>query len=188
MLSNDVWKYCYWISSATLSNLQQQMLKKGVPMAGAVQNPCEALIGEIGYAEPDVWNVICKHDAAPWYHQSKFKGKALVCSSFSLSSEYEKNLETTITPVPFEPLCVLGEEEKKLLINKPAFQKRKPSGWDNFPLEMGEQITQGLAKITGRNADSWELLFQTWTAVHANFVSPQFRAEEKYLNPSLRSV
>jgi hypothetical protein len=58
------------------------MLKKGIHMTEAKQNPCEAMIGEIGYAEPDTWFVICEHDAAPWYNKSKFKGKTLVISSF----------------------------------------------------------------------------------------------------------
>jgi len=182
MLSNDVWKYCYWINCKSLSKLQQQMIKKGVSMTRAEKNPCEALIGEIGYAEPDIWDIICKHDAAPWYNKSKFKNKTLVTSSFSLDDEYKQYLETTITPVSFDPRYIPSKKEKEALINNSVFQKIKPAEWDNFPGEMGEQITQGLAKVTGKPADSWENLFQTWTAVHANFVSPQFRAEEQYLN------
>jgi len=182
MLNNDIWKYCYWISSETLSDLQQQMLNRETSLIQAEKNPCEVLAGEIGVAEPDVWSVICRHDAAPWYNQSKFKGKILVVSSFSLGNEYEEYLETTITPVDFEPLRSLTEDEKEALVNSPGFQNRKPPEWDSFPRETGEQITQGLAKITGKTAGSWEDLFQTWTAVHANFVSPQYRANEKFLN------
>jgi hypothetical protein len=78
------------------------MLKKVIHMTEVKQNSCEAMIGEIGYAEPDTWFIICEHDAAPWYNKSKFKGKTFVISSFFLDKEYEKYLETTITPVPFD--------------------------------------------------------------------------------------
>ena len=182
MLTNEIFKYCYWISDKTLFNLKQQMLEKGIQMTEAKQNPCEALLGEMGYAEPDIWSTICKFDAAPWYSKSKFIGKTLLCSSFRLETEYEQDLETTITPVSFDHENFLTEDEKKVLIDNPVFQKRKPSDWDNFPKEMGAQITKGLAKITGKPASTWENLFQDWTAVHANFVSPQYRADETYLN------
>jgi hypothetical protein len=182
MLNNDIFKFCYWVSDKTLFNLKQQMLVKEIHMTDAKQNPCEALIGEIGYAEPDIWSVICRFDAAPWYNKSKFKGMTLVASSFRLDREYEQDLETTLTPVSFDQENFLTDDEKKVLIDNPVFKNKKPPEWDNFPKDMGEQITKGLAKITGKPAGSWENLFQDWTAVHANFVSPEFRSDETWLN------
>jgi hypothetical protein len=182
MLNNDIFKYCYWVSDKTLLNLKNQMLLKKIQMTESKQNPCEALIGDIGYADPDIWPTICKFDAAPWYNKSKFRGKTLVCSSFRLDAAYEQDLETTLTPVSFDQENFLNDDEKKVLIDNPVFQDKKPLEWDNFPKEMGEQITKGLAKITGKPAGSWEDLFQDWTAVHANFVSPEFRADETYLH------
>jgi hypothetical protein len=182
MANNDVWRYCYWIDATVLSTLQKQMLKKDIRMTEAKQTPCEAMIGEIGYAESHIWSVICKYDASPWYNKSHFKDKTLMTSSFSLGSEYEQHLETTITPVSFDQPYIPNKEQKKALIKDSVFQERKPSEWDNFPKEMGVQITQGLAKIAGKTVDSWENLFQTWTAVHANFVSPQYRTDGTYMN------
>lgn len=182
MLNNDIFKYCYWVSDKTLFNLKNQMLVKEIHMTEAKQNPCEALIGEIGYADSDIWSVICRFDAAPWYNKSKFIGKTLVASSFRLDPEYEQDLETTITPVSFDQENFLTDDEKKVLIDNPVFKDKKPPEWDNFPKEMGEQITKGLAKITGKPAGSWENLFQDWTVVHANFVSPEFRSDETWLN------
>jgi hypothetical protein len=72
-------------------------------------------------------------------------------------------------------------EEKINLISNAAFQDRKPPEWDKFPRELGEQITQGISKMTGKPENSWDDLFQTWTAVHANFISPLFRADESYM-------
>ena len=182
MDNKDVWKYCYWLNAGTLPVLQQQMQGRGIPMTEAGQNPCEAMLGDIGYAEPHVWAAICKYDAEPWYNKSIFKDMTIVLSSFPIGNEYEQYLETTITPVSFDPPYLPTKEEKEELISDAVFQNQKPSVWDNFPQEMGEAITQGLAKMTGKPATSWSTLFQTWTAVHANFVSPRYRADETYLN------
>ena len=92
MLNNDIFKYCYWVSDKTLLNLKNQMLLKQIQMTESKQNPCEALIGDIGYADPDIWPTICKFDAAPWYNKSKFRGKTLVCSSFRLDAAYKQDL------------------------------------------------------------------------------------------------
>lgn len=181
MKNNEVWKYCYWLNVDTFSVLQQQMQARGTRMTEAKQNPCEAMLGEIGYVEPQIWSAICKYDAKPWYNKSVFKDKIFVVSSFPIGSEYEQFLETTITPVSFDRPYKPTKEEKEELINSTVFQDRKPSEWDDFPQEMGEKITQGLSKITGKPKDSWDALFQTWTAVHANFVSPRYRADETYL-------
>ena len=82
--NNGIWKYCYWLDDQGLSELKQEMADQGTPIVRAEQNPCEALKGEIGYAEPTTWSTICKHDAAPWYRASKHNGKNLIVSSFPL--------------------------------------------------------------------------------------------------------
>jgi len=46
---------------------------------------------------------------------------------------------------------------------------------------MGEQIATGLSKITAKPIEPWDSLFNTWTAVHSNFINPKYRAGEKYL-------
>ncbi len=181
MNSHNIWKYCYWLNSSLLSGLKKEIQERGIHIAEARQNPCEAMLGEIGYAEPYTWTSICKYDAAPWYNKSVFKDKILVVSSFPLDREYEKCLETTITPVSFDPSGMPTEEEKEELLRDAVFQDRKPPEWDKFPREMGEQITLGISKMTGKPKVSWDALFQTWTAVHSNFVSPRYRADESYM-------
>ena len=82
--SKGVWKYCYWLDDEGLSRLKKQMEEKDTAMVQAEKNPCEALKGDIGYAEPHTWDVICKHDASPWYRASRHVGKNLIVSSFPL--------------------------------------------------------------------------------------------------------
>ena len=83
------WKYSYWLDDEKLARLKEQMQARGTTMTVAQQNPCEALRGEIGYAEPRVWPTICKHDSTPWYDESRFAGKNLVVSSFPLEGEFK---------------------------------------------------------------------------------------------------
>jgi len=174
---NKPWKYVYWFNEQGVLQVKKELQENGVDPIQAKQNPCEALRGEVGYAEPHVWNIICKHDAAPWYHASKHAGKYLVVSSSPLSENYDCFLETTIELTAFEPPAMPDLEQLAALAHDSAYAAREPDGWGQFPREMGEAIVQGLTKMTGTPpaADFSELL-QTWTAVHANFVNPRYRA------------
>jgi hypothetical protein len=179
---SEIFKYCYWLDEPALAMLQKQMAGKGMEMVRAEKNPCEALRGEIGFAEPHTWDIICKHDAAPWYHASKHATKTLVLSSFPLDREYKKFLETTIELSPFKPANLPSQEEIEKLATDKAYLARQPEGWGEFPAEMGEAIVQGLSKMTGKSFGEFKDLLCTWTAVHANFVNPQYRAEKEYVD------
>jgi len=176
---NEILKYCYWLDDQFLAMLKKQMEGKGIEMVMAERNPCEALRGEIGYAEPHTWDVICKHDAAPWYHASEHGGKNLVASSFPLEQEYEQFLETTIELSPFKPERLPSEEELKQLALDEMYLSRQPEDWGKFPAEMGEAIVEGLSKMIGKPFGKFEDLLRTWTAVHANFVNPRYRAGQE---------
>ena len=115
-MNNDqhkVWKYIYWFDDNQLSCLQKEIKEQGIDIVCAQYAPCEALKGEIGYAEPHVWPLICKPDATPWYDKSKFRGKNLVATSFPLDESYNTFLETTITPVSFKPPYIPSIQEKE---------------------------------------------------------------------------
>jgi len=176
---NEILKYCYWLDDQFLAMLRKQMAEKRMEIVGAERNPCEALRGEIGYAEPHTWDIICKHDAAPWYHASRHAGKTLVVSSFPLGREYETFLETTIGLSPFKPKGLPSQEELRQLATESAYLARQPEGWGAFPEEMGEAIVQGLSKMIGKPLGKFEDLLCTWTAVHANFVNPRYRVGQE---------
>lgn len=182
MESTRPWKYCYWMDNNTLEKLKKTFTAQKLPLVRAEKNPCETLKAETGFAEPESWEIICKHDAAVWYDCSPFKGKNLVVSSAPLDSTYTPFLETTITPVDFSPSHPPSAAQMAELSKDPDFIKIKPEKWDHFPKDMGEQIVMGLSKIMANPMEPWDRLFTTWTAVHANFISPRFRAGEKYQN------
>lgn len=176
------WKYCYWLTEDIFINLKERMQAEGVQMLRAKQNPCEAVLAETGYAEPAVWNLICRFDAAPWYSASPHAGKYLVVTSKALGEPFSKFLETTIEPVEFDPPPMPGQEEKKALVANPEYQARQPKGWGEFPKETGNAIVSGLGKVFGAQISSFEDLLCTWTAVHANFVCPMYRSGELFGN------
>ena len=178
----EIWKYCYWLDDTALSQLKSRMMKKGITMIQAEKNPCEALKGEIGYAEPHTWEVICRYDAAPWFRASKHAGKNLVVSSFSPGEEYTPFLETTIGHTLFKPSAFPSTEDLITLAGDDVYLSQKPEGWGTFPMEMGEAIVAGLSKMTGKAFGTFDDLLVVWDAVHANFVNPRYRAGENFNN------
>jgi hypothetical protein len=179
--TNGIWKYCYWLDDSALGKIKKEMEKEGTTLVRAEKNPCEALRGPIGYAEPQTWNIICKHDAAPWYHASNHAGKNLVVASFPLDETYDPLLETTIEQSTFEPIDFPPEEELSQLAQDPTYRSRKREGWGGFPKEMGDAIVKGLGKMSGKPLDTFEDLLCIWDAVHSNFIIPQYRSGKEFM-------
>ncbi len=177
-----VWKYIYWLDDTGLSKLKEKMAAMDKEMVVATKCPCEAIKGEIGYASPPTWSVICKHDAAIWYDQSKHVGKHVVGSSFALDKSFEPFLETTLAEVSFSPPSFPTTKEKQELIEDPLFLSHKPKSWDEFPEEMREPIIKGLGTLPGEAVGTWDDLFLNWSAVRANFISPKYRADSALYN------
>jgi len=175
-----IWKYSYWLDENNLSHLKKEMKDKGIEMTCAQYSPCEVLKGEIGYAEPHVWPIICKPDATPWYVESKFNGKNLVVSSFLLNDRYQNFLETAITPADFEPSYIPSLKEKEELCEDKVYLSKEPAAWSEFPREWSDEMAKGFARITGKHSTTFEDILVRWTAVHANFINPQYRADETY--------
>ena len=174
------WKYCYWFDTNHLSYLKEEMKEKGVEMTCAQYAPCEALRGEIGYAEPHVWPMLCKPDATPWYEESTFNGKTVVVSSFPLQKRYETFLQTTITPVAFQTPYMPTLQEKKKLYGDSVYLSKKPKAWSEFPKEWSEEMVKGFAKMEGNQSITFDDILLRWNAVHANFLNPAHRADETF--------
>ena len=176
------WKYCYWLTRDIFDKLSAFLEAKGIEMLRAKQNPCEALLADIGYAEPGTWSVICRFDAAPWYTASQHAAKYLVVSSQELDEPFQQFLETTIEPVEFDPPYIPSPEEQKKLADNPVYLARQPHGWGAFPKETGDAIVNGLGKVFGTKINNFEDLLSTWTAVHANFVCSAYCSGKAFGN------
>ena len=79
-MQQDVWKYCYWLDKNRFDSFQQETKAQGLEMRRAEKNPCEALLDDIGYAEPECWTYICNFDALPWYQATSLSLRDLVSS------------------------------------------------------------------------------------------------------------
>lgn len=152
-------------------------------MTPARKNPCKALAGQSGSAGPAVWDVICKHGAAPWHHASPHTEKLLVVSSFALAETYDQFLETIVELSAFEPESMPPASERASLAQQdPSYLARQPQSCGAFPQETGEAIVLGLSKMIGTHTEIFFELLQTWTAVHANFLASRYRAGAAYGN------
>jgi hypothetical protein len=177
-----IWKYSYWLDEKNLSHLKKEMKDKGIEMTCAQYSPCEVLKGELGYAEPHVWPIICKPDATPWYVESKFNGKNLVVSSFPLNDRYQNFLETTITPADFEPSYLPSLQEKEALCEDRVYLSKEPAAWSEFPKDWSDEIVKGFAHMADNQSITFEDILFRWTAVHANFINPKYRTDAPYAN------
>lgn len=177
-----VLKYSYWLDDDLLARLKAEMEEKKIEINCAEYSPCEALKGDIGYAEPHVWPVICAPDATPWYTESRFNGKNLVVSSTKLGEPFASFLETTILSVNFTPSYMPTLNEKKELSENKEYLACEPSAWKNFPEEWSDEIKKGFARTTDNPSITFEDIRYRWAAVHANFKKPAYRANEKFLS------
>jgi hypothetical protein len=69
-----------------------------------------------------------------------------------------------------------ADQDKRALLETGAFKSRVPQKWWAFPQDMGSAIVAGLRKMFGSNVETFDELHRTWSAVHANFICPAFRA------------
>ncbi len=177
-----IWKYIYWLDDKNLQALLDLLKQEGRDITFAKQNPCEALHGTIGCAEPHVWEVICKYDAAPWYRNSKHAEKSVIASSFPLPVQYSRFLETTITVVTYEPEVSITEEEKLVIAKNEKYISAQPGGWGSFPAETMDAIKTGLSKLSGISKEGLSDIQARWDAVHSNFVNPKFRGDASFFD------
>jgi len=175
-----VWKYSYWMDDNYLAQLIEEMKEKKIEMVCAQYSPCEVFKGDIGYAQPHVWPIICKPDATPWYTESRFNGKNLVVSSKALGDPFRSFLETSIIPTDFDPECMPTLKEKEELTKNHKYLEREPSAWRKFPADWSEEMTKGFAHMTGNQSITFKDILLRWVAVHANFINPVYRANEEF--------
>ena len=107
-----------------------------------------------------------------WYKASPFIGRILVVSSFDLG-EYHFSPETIIRESDFRPPRLPDMEGKVKLIEQESYQKAKPFQWEDIDSEGPELHNQWL-KMMGVRGVSYEELFITHCANHANFIEPTY--------------
>ena len=107
-----------------------------------------------------------------WYKASPFIGRILVVSSFDLG-EYHFSPETIIRESDFRPPRLPDMEGKVKLIEQESYQKAKSAEWEDIGAEGPELHNQWL-RMMGLREVSYEELFITHCANHANVIEPTY--------------
>jgi hypothetical protein len=178
-------KFSYWLTETDFHFLRENLSQKGIDLFTSKRAVCVPLSKEvgIGFVPADAWDKypFCRRPLS-WYKASPFVGKTLVVSSFELL-EYHFTPETIIRECDFQPPKLPDREEKLKLIEQESYQKTKPPEWENIDGE-GPELHHQWLKMMGLRGVSYEELFITHCANHANFIEPiYFIVEENGLVP-----
>jgi len=168
-------KYTYWLQEKEFRDLENHWKQEGMRLVEAKNAACDPLSKEveIGFVPLEAWgkNPFCKRPSS-WYKASPFTGKILVITSFDLQ-EYHVTPETVIRECRFRPPILPNREEKLRLVDRERYQQSKPGEWEDIDAESPELHNQWLRAI-GLRGVSFEELFITHRANHANFIEPTY--------------
>lgn len=128
---------------------------------------------EMGFVLQDAWDKypLCKRQLS-WYRISPFFGLNLVISSRDLGP-FGLRPETVIREQKFRPRNLPGREEQLALIRQESYQQARPDEWEDIYSE-GSQLNEKWLKIMGVRGITYEQLFVTHCANHANFLEPSY--------------
>ncbi|RMF92964.1 MAG: hypothetical protein D6734_11075 [Candidatus Schekmanbacteria bacterium] len=170
-------KFCYWMDKVATDNLKKELLSERKKFSLAVKLPCESLKAQIGIVSPEIWNLNCRYDAAPWYYASNYNGKYLVVSDERLPSKYEEMLEVIVNESDFSPDSYPSREEIETLAESSKYKSQVPEGWLAFPPESKSRLADAFKNSVGID-DSIDEIFRFWDAVHSNFIEGKFAVEK----------
>jgi hypothetical protein len=168
-------KFTYWLTETDFNFLKENLSPKGIDFFASKRAVCVPLSKEveIGFVPSDAWGKypFCRRPLS-WYKASPFVGRILVVSSFDLK-EYHFPPETIIRESDIQPSNLPDREGKIKLIEQESYQKSKPPEWENIDAEGPELHNQWL-RMMGLREVSYEELFITHCANHANFIEPTY--------------
>jgi hypothetical protein len=168
-------KYTYWLEEKEFHDLENRWKRKELKPIEAKNAACDPLSKEveIGFVPLEAWgkNPFCKRPSS-WYKTSPFAGKILMISSFDLQ-EFHATSETIIRECRFRPPTLPNREEKLRLADQQRYRQSKPTEWEDIHSESPELHNEWLRAI-GLRGVSFEELFITHRANHANFIEPTY--------------
>ena len=168
-------KYVYWLKEDDFIELKDMLSEKGINLREAKKAVCIPLAKgvEIGFVPTDAWQKyeLCKRQLS-WYRTSPHFGSILVVSSQELD-EYNLIPETIIRERKFRPPKLPDRDKKLNLIKREGYQQAKPPEWENIHAE-DPSLHDRWLKIMGVRGVTYEEVFITHCANHANFIDPVY--------------
>ncbi len=179
-MSQKYQKNIYWLNDDEFGEFKERASQNGLKLHQANKAVCVPLSKrvETGFVTPDTWQKfdLCKRQMS-WYGESPFVGKTLLVSSLYLA-DYGLTPVTIIRDSSFRPSRLPDDNEKQELIKQPGYQNIKPDEWEDIANEDPALIAKWL-KVMGIRRISYEELFVTHCANHANFIEPLYYIEDE---------
>ena len=171
-------KYIYWMDGALFDRVRIMASEKGLLMQEAKKAVCVPLSKKVdlGYVPPDAWSnyTLCKRQLS-WYERSPYFGQTLVVSSHNLAS-WGLLEDVLIRDSKFRCRNFPDRSKQLALLDRESYQASKPEAWDKIDEEEKRRNGRWL-KIMGIRGKSYEALFITHSANHANFIEPEYFLE-----------
>ena len=133
---------------------------------------------EIGYVPKDGWGsyALCRRQLT-WFNPAcRYYGRTLVISSRRIEA-FDAAPDATICESKFKGPRPLGRPEQLCLIERESYQRARPEAWEDLSREDPESQERWL-RIMGVRGMTYEELFITHCANHANFIEPVHFIEE----------
>jgi hypothetical protein len=166
------------MDSERFSHVRAMAAKDGVPLHEAKKAVCVPLSKKIdlGYVPPHAWETytLCKRQLS-WYKTSSYYGKILVVSSRNLAP-WGLVEETVIRDSKFRCRKFPDRTEQLALLDRESYAAIKPEPWDKIDEEEKKRNGRWL-RIMGLHNKSYQELFITHCANHANFIEPEYFLE-----------
>jgi hypothetical protein len=172
---NQYKRFCYWLECEEFSRLVEAVGNKFV-LHRAQKAFCEPLRRDvqIGYALPNVWNILCRRQSS-WYRASAKANKILLVSAFELG-EYGLEPETMIFDSRFRPPLLPGLKEQMELVQLKRYTDMRPDEWEQITEADEERIIRHARGMGIR--DSLDQILLSRSANHANFLEPRYYLRE----------
>jgi len=171
----DYQKFVYWLEGSLFHDLKAEIEAGGVSLTETKKAVCTPLSKrvEAGYVLPETWGhfELCQRQLS-WYRSSAYHGKILLVSSFDLK-DYEMHFEVIIRQSVFKPSSLPSTEEKARLIERLSYKNARPEEWNNIGSQEVKEKERWL-KVMGLRGVTFEELFVSHCANHANFIEPAY--------------
>ena len=168
------------MDSEQFEHVRTMAAENGMPLQEAKKAVCVPLSKKVdlGYVPPHAWEAytLCKRQLS-WYKTSPHFGRILVVSSRNLAS-WGLVEEARILNSKFRCLKFPNRSEQLALLDRESYVTSKPKAWDKIDAEEQKRNGRWL-KIMGLHSKSYQELFITHCANHANFIEPEYFLEDE---------
>jgi len=133
---------------------------------------------DIGFVPWDGWDkyALCRRQLTWFNANHPCYGQVLVISSRSIE-EIDNNPTVVIRDTKFKPPETPSRAEQLQLINRESYQKARPDAWED--IDGGDpEFQERWLRVMGIRGISYDELFVTHCANHANFIEPVYFIRE----------